>query len=138
MDQILFAIVQCVLVIVAGLITRYVVSWLKTKLDAEKFHTLDQWVKLAVAAAEQVYCKDCQGNEKKTYVKDELRKYLATKGIKITEEQLNILIEAAVKEMNVTDKNIKSTTSQNQITTNKDSKSKDTTEPKSDDEDTDI
>lgn len=138
MDQILFSILQCVLVIVAGLITRYVVPWLKTKLDAEKFNTLEQWVKLAVAAAEQVYCKNCQGIEKKTYVMVELKKYLASKGIKITEEQLDILIEAAVKEMNISGKSLKTTTSQKQIISDKDSKQKDTTNPKSDDEDTDI
>jgi LL-H family phage holin len=145
MDKILYAVLQCVLVIVAGLITRYVVPWLKTKLDAEKFKTLEQWVKVAVEAAEQVYCKDCQGNEKKTYVKDALTKHLNSKKINITEEQLNILIEAAVKEMNLAIKDKKKqqatsltvikkvTTPQKQITTAKNLIPEDTTTTNSED-----
>ena len=126
MDQILFAILQCVLVVVAGLITRYVVPWLKTKLDSEKFNTLELWIKAAVTAAEQVFCGSSKGNEKKAYVIDAIKKYLDSKGLKITDEQLNILIEAAVKELNLSQLTDTKSKEAKAITTN------------SEDEDTDF
>lgn len=131
MDDILFSIVQCVFIIVAGIITRYIIPWLKSKLDTEKFNTLELWVKAAVSAAEQILCKDCSGPEKKAYVTDIMEKYLNTKGVKITQEQLNILIESAVKEMNISIKK------DSKINTPKKSKT-DYDNSASDDEDTDI
>jgi LL-H family phage holin len=112
MDEILFSILQFVLAIVAGVITRYIIPWLKTKLDSEKLNTLEVWVKATVTAAEQVFCGNLMGTEKKAYVTECLSKYLLSKGIKITEEQLNILIEAAVKELNLSAQNEKKTLSQ--------------------------
>lgn len=40
-----------------------------------------------------------RGDEKKAYVLENLTELLVSKGIKITDEQLNMLIEAAVREL---------------------------------------
>lgn len=138
MDQILFAILQCVLVVVAGLITRYVVPWLKTKLDSEKLNVLEIWVKAAVTAAEQVFFGSSMGSEKKVYVTDAIKKYLDSKGLKITDEQLNILIEAAVKELNLSQLSDTKPQTQKLITTTKETKEENVKTTNTDDEDTDV
>ena len=53
-------------------------------------------MKIAVAAAEQIYVGSGRGEEKKAYVIDWLRSH----GITVDEEKLDALIEAAVYELN--------------------------------------
>ncbi len=53
-------------------------------------------MKIAVAAAEQIYQGEKRGAEKKQYVLD----FLAQNGISFSEESVNAAIEAAVNELN--------------------------------------
>lgn len=53
------------------------------------------WVKIAVAAAEQLYKGSDRGEEKKAYVLDWLNK----QGITIDTDKLDAMIEAAVHEI---------------------------------------
>ena len=55
------------------------------------------WVTVAVGAAEQIYKEKGQGKEKKEYVVE----FLDSIGVKLTIEELNVLIESAVKELNI-------------------------------------
>ena len=54
------------------------------------------WVKIGVAAAEQLYKGAGRGEEKKQYVID----FLKQKGFKVDEESVINAIEAAVKQLN--------------------------------------
>lgn len=98
MDELLFEIVKIVVMVVALLIARYLVPWLRQKIEAEKVAEISMWAKQAVLMAEQVY-KDWKGQDKKAFVTEYLKKILKAKNISLTDEQLNILIEAAVKQM---------------------------------------
>jgi len=93
------AIVQAgtiIIALVGAVMTYIVVPFLKERTTKEQRQNIAFWVKIAVTAAEQIYKEKGQGILKKEYV----IKFLNEKGIKITEEQLDTLIEAAVYEMN--------------------------------------
>ena len=71
-----------------------VIPYIKTKLSVEQLSELSAWIKIAVAAAEQIY-SSTQGTEKKQYVID----YLTDKGLKVDTKDLDKLIEASVLEL---------------------------------------
>lgn len=75
--------------------TAYIIPWLKAKLGSENMEECMKWVKIAVAAAEQLY-DSSKGKEKKEYV---LKYLLGEHGIEVDEESLDNMIEAAVLEL---------------------------------------
>ena len=66
--------------------------------DRDKMAAIEKMVTQAVLYAQQVLTSK-SGAEKKAIVTDLLKEMLTAKNISITDEQLNILIEAAVKQM---------------------------------------
>jgi hypothetical protein len=59
-------IVQAVFALVAAIITAIVIPWIKFKTTSEQQDEIKQWVKIAVAAAEQIFVGQGRGEEKKT------------------------------------------------------------------------
>ncbi len=90
-------IVKVLIPILGTIITYILVPFLKQKITKEQREEIYFWVKIAVGAAEQIYKEKGQGKLKKEYVVD----FLVSKGINITIQELDILIEAAVKELNI-------------------------------------
>lgn len=90
-------IVKVITPILGAIITYILVPWIKQITTREQRENIYFWVKVAVAAAEQIYKEKGQGKLKKEYVVD----FLVSKGINITIQELDILIEAAVKELNI-------------------------------------
>ena len=90
-------ITKCVIVLLGTIITYIVVPYIKTKTTEKQRDNIYFWVQVAVNAAEQIYAEKGMGMIKKKYVVE----YLRNKGINISEEDLNILIEAAVRELNL-------------------------------------
>lgn len=93
------AVVQIGTVIIAligAVITYIIVPYFKSKTTKEQRESIAFWVRVAVNAAEQIYDEKGQGKVKKEYV----IKFLSDKGITLTLEQLDVLIEAAVYELN--------------------------------------
>lgn len=93
MDEILFELLRCVIIVVCLVITRYVVPCLKQMIDERQDEVLNELVQVAVQYAEQCYKT---GKEKKEIVTEFLKTQLLAKNITITDEQLNALIESAV------------------------------------------
>lgn len=98
MSEILYELIKLIVMVVAMVIARYLVPWLKEKIGAEKLAEAERWAKYAVLYAQQVLQKDT-GADKKAYVTKFLKELLTAKNIALSDEQLNVLIEAAVKEM---------------------------------------
>ena len=90
-------IIKIILPILGAIITYLIVPLVKQKTTKEQRENIYFWVKVAVAAAEQIYKEKGQGKLKKEYVVD----FLVSKGINITIQELDVLIEAAVKELNI-------------------------------------
>jgi len=79
-----------------AIITYYVIPVLKGKISANTWNEIIKWVKIAVAAAEQMKEAGLLDYDKKNYV----IKFLKSKGYKINDDDLNAAIEAAVYELN--------------------------------------
>lgn len=91
----LTAIVSAVFTLITVLITTFLIPYLKSKVDAEKFDKIKSWVKVAVQAAEMIYTESGMGTAKKAYVVE----YLNSKGYNLDTETLDNLIESAVLEL---------------------------------------
>ena len=90
-------IVKVVIPILGAIITYILVPFFKSKTTKQQRENIYFWVRVAVQAAEMIYREKGQGMLKKEYVV----KFLTSKGIGITTEELDVLIEAAVKELNI-------------------------------------
>ena len=79
----------------AAIITRYVIPLIKAKIDAGKLEKISFWVKIAVEAAEKIYKEPGMGEQKKEFVIDFLNQH----DILLDEQQVDVMIEAAVLQM---------------------------------------
>lgn len=89
-------IVTLALKLVLLLLSTFVIPVIKRKIDADKLAEARKWTKIAVEAAEMIYSEFEMGETKKAFVND----FLAKKGFKLSTDELDKLIEAAVLEMN--------------------------------------
>jgi len=85
-----------IIALLGAIITYIVIPFMRERTTKEQRENLMFWVRIAVQAAEQIYDEKSQGKSKKEYVIN----FLNGKGIVITEEQIDALIEAAVFELN--------------------------------------
>ena len=89
-------IVNAVIALLAAGVSVFLIPWIKSKTTDAQRKELLEWVKIAVAAAEQLYNGQGRGEEKKQYVLD----FLASMGFTVDEEAINAAIEAAVNQLN--------------------------------------
>lgn len=88
-------VLQATVCLCAAIITTFVVPYIKSKTTKEQQTQINEWVRIAVSAAEQVYEGPGKGDEKKVYVLT----WLSNHGISIDEDKLDAMIEAAVYEL---------------------------------------
>ena len=100
MDDKLFELILALIPILGTILTVYIIPYIKEKIDNEKLEKYEQWVNMAVRAAEMVFTESGMGESKKAYVIEFLTGMFNKNKVIITEEQMNILIEAAVQQMN--------------------------------------
>jgi len=86
-------------VAVLGIIARQVSMFLKKKGIIASIESHKEVANIVVNAVEQSY-KHLHGEEKLNLAKIELMKLGKEKGLKITEKELDLLIESSVKKMN--------------------------------------
>lgn len=90
------------LVVVIGLVASFVgakgTQFLKEKGIAAQLESKKNYVDIVVKAMQQIY-QEADGSEKLENAKSELIELFNKNGIKFTEEELNLLIESAVKGM---------------------------------------
>ena len=84
-------IVEAGILLIAAIISVFVVPWIRSKAKSEGTSDFLRWVEIAVAAAEQLY-ESTDGAAKKKYV----LAYLQGKGVTVDEEDIENAIEAAV------------------------------------------
>nr|UVY60745.1 MAG: holin [Bacteriophage sp.]UWG76538.1 MAG: holin [Bacteriophage sp.] len=89
-------IVNAVIALLAAGVSVFLIPWIKSKTTDEQRKELLEWVKIGVAAAEQLYEGQGRGEEKKKYVLE----FLASMGFTVDEEAINAAIEAAVNQLN--------------------------------------
>lgn len=99
MNDTYFKIVLACIPILGTIITTIIIPYIKTQIDAQKLETYTEWADKAVWCAQQIYTPE-QWAEKKTYCIN----FLADHCAGITADQINVLIEAAVKELKLAEK----------------------------------
>lgn len=89
-------IILALITLIGGLIARYLIPWIKDKLDDHTYEVFNGLVRVGVYAAEMLYNSD-QGKEKKQYVIDLLKE----NGYDVDSKSVDALIEATVKELKI-------------------------------------
>lgn len=97
-------IICSVIVVLAGILMRYIVPMLASKLDMQKLQAVREWAKIGVQAADMIF-SSTQGREKKQYVID----FLASKGYSVDTEKIrdtwsqaiNDIIESEVMQLKI-------------------------------------
>ncbi len=100
MNEIIFEILRLVVLLAVFVVTCYLLPLIKSKIGQDKLDEITKWVNATVLMAQQVhYAKS--GPERKAIVVDLLKDILIAKNISISDKQLDLLIEAAVKAMKI-------------------------------------
>ncbi len=100
MNEIVFEILRLLVLLAVFVVTCYLLPLIKSKIGQDKLEEIIKWVNAAVLMAQQVYHAKT-GAERKAIVIDLMKGILIAKKISITDEQLDLLIEAAVKSMKI-------------------------------------
>ena len=99
-----FQIILAVIPVLCTILTVYIIPYIKAKIGTENLYKYEYWVNIAVKAAEMIWTETGHGADKKQYVVDFMNNMFNSKKIIITEEQINLLIESAVKNMKIEEK----------------------------------
>lgn len=99
--EIIMELLQALIMLATLLITRYAVPYLVSRIGSEKIRQAVTLAQQAVLYAEQVYSPDvASGEDRKDVVVELLHKLLESRGIEMSEDEIDMLIEAAVRTMN--------------------------------------
>lgn len=93
-------LLELVIAVCIALTTNYLIPYLKTLREDARWNKLIDMVQTAVEAAEQTMTHPGSGANKKRAVIEFVSSWLGRQGIEVTSEELDKLIEAAVKKMN--------------------------------------
>lgn len=99
MDTNVFMTIALAIISIAGaLVSAHLIPWIKNNISSKDMETIIFWVRFAVRCADQLFTPEQWEDKKKyvtLYVIDMARKI----GLKLTEQDINVLIEAAVNEI---------------------------------------
>lgn len=101
MDERLFQVILAIIPVLGTILTVYIVPFIKGKITNENLAKYEYWVNIAVKAAEMIWTETGHGADKKQYVVEFINEMFNSKKTVITEEQINALVEAAVKNMKI-------------------------------------
>jgi len=99
MRDIILEILKLTIMIATFLITRYAIPFIRAKTENSVMQALIDWTMQAVLAAEQCH-KAMPGSERKAIVTKFIKRILEQKNIDLSDEEIDVMIEAAVKQMN--------------------------------------
>lgn len=95
-NDLIFKLLEIVFIVLGTLIGRYLVPWIKLKLDIARMAKFTQYAKECVEAAEQMIQGKGLGAEKREKVISWLVKGSDKFGLDLTEEEIRILMESLV------------------------------------------
>ncbi len=103
MDEKIFQIILASIPVFGAIITGFIIPFIKEKIGAEKLAKYEYWTSMAVKCAEMVFKEQGMGEAKKEYVVNFLNEMFNKNKVVITSEQIEILVEAAVKELKLSE-----------------------------------
>lgn len=98
MQEILFDILKAVVGICALIVARYCIPWIRQRISQEKLREVREWARMGVLYAQQVLSGE-SGQTRKEIVRDMLLRLCHENEVSLTAEQIEVLIESAVKQM---------------------------------------
>jgi hypothetical protein len=84
-------IIAALVLLISALFSVYLIPLIRSKTNDAQLREIEAWVRIAVAAAEQLY-SSAQGQEKKNYVLN----FLTDHGYEVDFNEINNMIEAEV------------------------------------------
>ena len=100
MDDRFFELILAFIPVLGTVLTIFIIPYIEEKIGNEKLAKYEYWANMAVRAAEMLFVESGKGIDKKTYVVEFLTNLFNKNKVVITDEQMNVLIEAAVQELN--------------------------------------
>lgn len=99
MNENLFNVILTVIPVIGAIITYFIVPFIKSAINEKQLAQYKEWCVLGVKCAEMIFKESGRGEDKKAYVVNFLNDMFNKNKAVITEQQIEILIEACVKEM---------------------------------------
>lgn len=99
MNEKIFDIILLFIPVFGAVITGFIIPYLKTKISVTQMDEISKWVAKAVQAAEVMFDTPQSGAEKKEYVINFIDKMFNSKKEVISKQQIEILLEAAWRQM---------------------------------------
>lgn len=99
MRDIILEVLKLTIMIATFLITRYAIPFIRAKTENSVMQALIDWTGQAVLAAEQTHAAG-SGAEKKAIVTKFIKQILEQKNLALSDEEIDVMIEAAVRQMN--------------------------------------
>ena len=99
MNETIFNLLLTIIPVIGAIITYFIIPFIKSSVNEKQLAQYKEWAILAVKTAEMLWKESGCGDDKKAYVVKFLNDMFNKNKITITEEQLNVLIESAVKTM---------------------------------------
>lgn len=103
MDEKIFQIILASIPVFGAIITGFIIPFIKEKIGAEKLAKYEYWTSMAVKCAEMMFKEQGMGEAKKEYVVNFLNEMFNKNKVVITSKQIEILVEAAVKELKLSE-----------------------------------
>ena len=99
MEQIITTAIELVVLIVAALVGKYLIPFVKTHVDMSRLTLISAWALKFVKTAENVFSGSGRGDEKREQVTAWLKEKADEIGIELTEDQIRTLLEDAYTTM---------------------------------------
>ena len=99
MNEAIFNVVLTIIPVIGAIITYFIIPFIKSAISEKQLAQYKAWTMLAVKCAEIIFKESGHGEDKKAYVVNFLNDMFNKNKVVITESQMEILIEACVKEM---------------------------------------
>ena len=99
MNEKIFDLILLLIPVIGTILTTYIIPLIKEWIGNEKLAKYEEWASMAVKAAEMMFSESGMGEKKKAYVIEFLTDMFNKNKVVITEWQMEILIEAAVKQL---------------------------------------
>ena len=99
MNENWFDLILAVIPVLGAIITGFIIPLIREKIGSEKLAKYEEWAIQAVQAAEMLFSEKGMGKTKKEYVVNFLNEMFNKNKVVITPSQIEILVEAAVKQM---------------------------------------
>lgn len=104
MNETLFEVILGIISLTGLVLTGIVIPLIREKIGNEKLAKYEEWATLAVQSAEMLFSEKGMGKTKKEYVVSFLNEMFNKNKVVVTEKQIEILVEAAVKSMKLEEK----------------------------------